>query len=143
MKSRKSIFVPSFMMEQNELYTFCQVYVSIHYFRRAIAQESCDLLQNFLVIYYRNYLYTKSVRSVLATYLTILAFELAPSVKISNFEAHADMNINSLIDNAIDTLLYPVTSKGMRINTSRGHLPLHHLLLKCPSVRSLDCSDER
>ena len=33
------------------------------------------------------------MRSVPVTYLTLLAFELAPSVKISNFEAHADMNI--------------------------------------------------
>ena len=30
------------------------------------------------------------MRSVLATYLTIPAFELASSVKISNFEAHAE-----------------------------------------------------
>ena len=30
----------------------------------------------------------------------------------------------------------------MRINTSRGHLPLQHLLRGSPSVRSLDCSDE-
>ena len=39
----------------------------------------------------------KSVRFVLVTYLTLLAFELAYSVKISNFEAHADMNIIHLI----------------------------------------------
>ena len=33
------------------------------------------------------------MRFVLVTYLTFLAFELATPVKISNFEAHADMNI--------------------------------------------------
>ena len=39
------------------------------------------------------YKHKKSVRFVLVTYLTFLAFELATPVKISNFEAHADLNI--------------------------------------------------
>ena len=82
------------------------------------------------------------MRSVLATYLTIPAFELASSVKISNFEAHAEY-VYSTPYNLNGTMrLHRASAKGMRIDTSRGHLLLLHLLLKIPSVRSLDCSDE-
>ncbi len=93
--------------------------VELPYYRLVVALfVPADLLQEcFLVAEY--YIYTKNVRSVLATYLTILAFELASSVKISNFEAHADMYTVPLTFDRHGALLLQLSRKGMRINTSR------------------------
>ena len=49
-------------------------------------------------------------------------------VKISNFEAHADMCIVTPKTTIHTTPLQEwLSQKGMRINTSRGHLPLLHI----------------
>ena len=60
------------------------------------------------------YRHKKSVRFVLVTYLTFLAFELAIPVKISNFEAHADMNITHLTDNRSLHTIVKETVKNRR-----------------------------
>ena len=83
------------------------------------------------------------MRFVLVTYLTFLAFELATPVKISNFEAHADMNIIHLrILTAYPTSLETPLKKG----NAYKHTPRTSTIASSstgdPSVRSLERSDE-
>ena len=71
--------------------------------------------------------YTKnSVRFVLSYLSHVPGLRTCHLVKISNFEAHADMNITFPQVQVPTNWLY--ATKGMRINTSRGHLLLCHLL---------------
>ena len=86
----------------------------------------------------------KKKREIRTRYLSHTpGLRTCPSVKISNFEAHADMNIVHL--KRLNLSTYGGRNnqnKEMQIITSQGHLPLRHRLLKFPSVRSLECSDE-
>ena len=58
------------------------------------------------------------MRFVLVTYLILLDFELAYSVKINNFEAHTDMNIIHL-NIIVPSQMWGTTKKGDGYN----HIP--------------------
>lgn len=105
---------------------------------------SCDLLQECFVWSIGVLLYTKrSVRSVLCCLSRVPGLRTCLLRKISNSEAHADMNTIPLTEKQTECAMASATPKG----DAYKHIPrtstVASPLLRVRSVRSSELSDER